>query len=373
MAVECLLSGAVIEVIDRQRGDLDLVPAENATYALSREVHSTMGKVILRGGLGCFRRGISTTIGPTHFSMNFKTISLALLAFICATRLPAAGALYTVRLAGDRSFELVAEPNAIHQLSFSPLGEIGTKIMAGPGKRKLVAADYEPAFVKIRTQDPVAAAQEILRQISQQTGLMLRVHLNSSLAQIAPVTVVQAISDTAVITLILTPVSNDVFLVTCAYVLDERPSDSVDGTPASIVQMDKTAATLRAMEGDSQATHLPERVVMKDLKAEAFFRGTMMRFDAVDAEGKTFETVALMLRKGSDYTVGFYRNEDGILALLDRPLELLGTKSPYLTNLPEHTSIRTDRFRMALRANKPTGTGGYYLALELGHPVKIEF
>lgn len=308
--------------------------------------------------------------------MNSKTVFLLLL-LAGATPLPADDALYTVRFQPGRSFEFVADAGTIHQLSLYPLSEVGAKIMKRPGGRKIVAAGCEAAFLKIRAKQPASAAQELLRQISRQTGLQLKSVIDGGLQQIAPAAMVQAVSDIAVLTLILTPTANDVFLVTCAYEVDERPEGSIDGTPEAVTRMEKMVAAVRAMNGDSKATSLPARAVLKNLNPEEYFRGMMTGFSAMDAEGKRFDVAALILRKGSDYTVAFYRDDDGLLTMLGQPIELHGTRTPYLVKLPAEPSSSAGSSLpgspLCLRVDKLEGSGGYDLLLEAARPVKKEF
>lgn len=304
--------------------------------------------------------------------MNLRTALLFLFLLAGTPLLQAIAPLYNVKITPTKTFEFVAEPNTSDQLSFYPL----TDFMRKPGGgRKVVAANYVTSLPAIRTETPAVAAQEILNQIGQQTGLMLRKYLNSTLTRVAPGALVQAVSDTAVITLVLTPKEKDLFWVACAYVIEERPEGSIDGTPAAIAQMEET---MRLMTADSTVTSLPEKVVLKDIKLGDYFRGSL-GFSLPDSSGQFLPVVVLMLKKGNDYTVGFYRNEDGLLTILDQPVALSGTRPPFLTNLPDQAASpdnvppRASQSRTGLRANKFEGAGGYYIAFENGHVVKNEF
>lgn len=308
--------------------------------------------------------------------MRPKPELLLLLCLVAvAHRLPAADALYSVKIAASPSFEVVTATNVFGQLSMYPFSEMMAKGMQKPGGRKVIAADYAAGFVCIRTKEPSVAVQDIANQITRQTGLMLRKHVNSSLAVIAPTTILQAFSDTAVITLVLTPKEPDVYLVSCSYLIEERPKGSIDGTPAAITQMEET---MRLLSADSTATTLPARIALKDVQPGEYFRGAQ-QFQQPGANGQFIPLVVLMLKNGNDYTVAFYRNEDGQLSMLDQPVVLSGTRSPFVTNLPTEpplpadTPLRPDQIRLGLRANNISGTGGYYLSFENSRVFKKVF
>ena len=302
-----------------------------------------------------------------------------LLLLICllaaAPLLRAEGALYSVKIAAAPSFEVVAAPNIYGQLSMFPFSEMMAKGMQKPGGRKVIAADYAAGFVCIRTKEPSVAVQDIANQITRQTGLMLKKHVNSALAVIAPTTILQAFSDTAVITLVLTPKEPDVYLVSCSYLIEERPEGSNDGTPAALAQMEET---MRLLSADSTATTLPSRIALKDVQLGEYFRGAQ-QFQQPEANGQFFPAVILMLKKGNDYTVAWYRNENGLLIMLDQPVALSATHSPFITNLPDAASapagtpVRPEQIRLGLRANRIDGPGGYYLSFENGRMSKKEF
>lgn len=187
--------------------------------------------------------------------MRLKAGLLLLLCALAGTaRLGADGPLFTVKIASSSHLEVVAAPNISGVLSMYPFSEMMAKGMKPRGARKVLAADYAVDFVRIRTKDPSLAAQDISHQIFQQTGLILRKHINSSLAQIAPVIFLQTFSDMAVINLLLTPTKEqDVYQVSCSYLIEERPEGSVDGTPAALEEVARQMKEIQEMMARQKA------------------------------------------------------------------------------------------------------------------------
>jgi hypothetical protein len=228
---------------------------------------------------------------------------------------------------------------------------------------KAVAADSQTG-IKIKTKDPGSAIQGIGRQIAQQTGLALRSTINSSLGEIAPTVVLQACSETAVITLVLVP-KDDSFILTCSYVIDERPAGSIDGTAASIAQMKEVERMLTA---DSIATTLPVKFTAKELKPGDYFRG-MQAYSVTTPDGKQPTSLAfLMLKKDEDYTVGLYQNLDGTWTLIDQPVALKSTHTPHM-----YGTAKGKENLSSIRAVNVDGKGGVDLFVADGHIVKKEF
>lgn len=301
--------------------------------------------------------------------MRTKLLLLCLCLHCVALLAQANEPLYRVTLKATPAFEIVG--NA--QLSFYPFSEqMGAMIRKGK-VRRLVA--HDAATVTLRSERPQEVLSQVFRQIGEQTGLKLGSASNSSTPPTAPVYFRQGVSDTAVITLLLVPAENGLFHLTCHYILDERPAGSNDGTPEAIAEMQET---LRLLSADSTASTLPAKANLQNIKPGEYFRSPMLT-NAPDGSGGFFPIAVLMLKKGGDYVVGFYRNENNNLTLMDQPVALTGTTSPFVTNLPADpslpagTPLRTDQMSMGLRANKAGGTGGYYLSLENGRVVKREF
>lgn len=291
--------------------------------------------------------------------MNSKIFFLAL--FLSGALLaPAAAPLYRTKITSTKTFEVMAGTG----LNFYPFSEQMGGTMNGKSRRRIIAADYE-AGVVIKTKEPAAAIQQVLGQISKQTGLMLTTHFNSNLEQIAPATLLQAFSDTSVITLLLTPKGEDVFALACAYAIDERPEGSIDGTPAAIAQMEEAA---RRMTADSVATSLPEKIAANDLKPGDYFRGAQ-KLSLSDPTGKMQTPVmALLLKKSDNYTVGIYRNVEGTWIIIDQPVALSGTGSPH----PRVKSEASETLA-SIRALKIDGTGGVDLYVSNGHLLQQPF
>jgi hypothetical protein len=305
--------------------------------------------------------------------MNLKTGLLAFVSLVGAALSSAADPLYTVLLAPGRHFELVGAPPAGVQLSFYPLSEMMAQGSKAPHARKVVASDYLPAFATIRTDNPSLALQSLFNQIALQTGLMLRKHINTSLPAMAPATMMQAYSETAVITLLLVPKEPGLYLASGAYVIEERPEGSIDGTPEAIAQ---TKEQLRLLTADSTAPVLPASVVLAEIRPGDYFRGAQL-FQLPDDKGGFYPAAVLILKRGTDYSLASYRNDDGQLTRLGEPVAWSGTKPPYVSassgqspgspgNPPRLTQVRT-----GFRAENPDGKGGVDIsfAAGAGHPI----
>lgn len=287
--------------------------------------------------------------------MKFKTAFASL--FLLAAAIARADApLYQVKLTSTKTFEVPAGAG----IDLYPLSERMGAGMRQASARKIVAADYATGTV-LKTKQPASAIQEVLSQITRQTGLKLTATFNTALEQIAPNTLVQAFSETAVITLVLTPKGGDEFALTCIYTIDERPGGSIDGTPAAIAQMEET---LRRRTADSAATSLPGRFATAELKSEDYFRGTQgWTLSNPSGENQT-PVMFLLLKKGDEYTLGVYQAANSVWTMIDQPVVLNGFGPPYCYGRDK---------RMSLRSPKTNGPGGFDLFLENGHLLKKEF
>jgi hypothetical protein len=286
-----------------------------------------------------------------------KLVRLLLFFGLIAAVVRAEAPLYTVKFTSTSTFEVSGSTGSA-SLNFYP------ETKATKGKRNIVGAGYLTG-IEIKTKDPARAAQAILRQICEQTGLMAGYHMKSSLAELEPIVLLQGFSETSTITLLLTPKQVNVFTVTCAYVIDQRPDGSIDGTPAGIAQMNEQ---LRALTADSIATTLPQKFPTAGLKAENFFRGRQ-EMTITDPTGKQSQKVSfLLLKKDRDYTVGIYRESEGTWTIIDQPITLRGTGSPHINGRGNGkdliSSIR------AINADGKTGTDLYVVD---GRIIKKEF
>jgi len=261
-----------------------------------------------------------------------------------------------VKLTSTKTFEVLAGA----EIDFYPLSERMGAGMRQASTRKIVAADYATGTV-LKTKQPASAIREVLSQISRQTGLKLTATFNTALEEIAPNALVQAFSETAVITLVLTPKGGDEFALTCVYAIDERPIGSIDGTPAAIAQMQET---LRRMNADSAATSLPAKFATAELKSADYFRGAQgWTLSNPNGENQT-PVMFLLLKKGDEYTLGVYRETNAVWSMIDQPVVLNGFGAPYCHG--------RDKL-MSLRSAKIDGHSGFDFFLENGRLLKKEF
>lgn len=274
---------------------------------------------------------------------------------------PAAGPPYAIQLKSSSSFSVIGSASTI---TISPVSEMQRRVMNSPA-RKVVAAGYDVG-VRIKTTNANGAAQAILAQIAEATGLHLHYSVSSSLAEIKPVVLLQGFSDTAVITIVLAPASvPDEFTVACAYTLDARPTGSNDGTPAGAAELAaERAEFLRVMEGDSVADTLPASVPDAEIRNLAFthrfFRPSQVSFER---NGTAVPLVVLMVKRQDAYTVGFYERTGPNWTLLGKPVALTGTKAPYYTNAPGTNDV-------GLRANHLSSPGAVWVYVRDGHVVR---
>lgn len=228
--------------------------------------------------------------------------------------------------------------------------------------RDVVAAGYDSG-VRIVAHKPVVAAEGVLAQIADRTGLQLHYSIDSRLEAMQPAVMVQGFSDTAVVTVVLTPASGDEFTVSCAYVIDARTKGAIDGTPAAIDQMQREKVELkRLMNDDSIADVLPDTIGADQIEDRSFgrrfFKGLARTYDV--RNGSPVPIAILMLKRKDVYTIGYYEKSADHWALIDQPVVVSGTKPPYFTNLPNQN-------RGAVRGNKLDQSGSVFVYLENGH------
>lgn len=178
---------------------------------------------------------------------------LAVFCFLATLSAWADEPIYRITLRSTPSFTL---PTGDYNLSLFPLSERASKALNQNKTRKLLAADSKTGIL-IKTSRPIVALQGIQRQLAEQSGLVLGKVMNSSLDEIAPVTLLPGFSDTSVINLLLTPKDTDTYILTISYIIYERPEGSIDGTPAAIEQMNAQAKEMKAMAEQMKAAKKP--------------------------------------------------------------------------------------------------------------------
>jgi hypothetical protein len=285
--------------------------------------------------------------------MKFKVV-FVFLCILAAEIARAEGPLYSVKLTSTETFEVAAGTGISIYADSEQFG------IRKASERKIVAAGYVTGIV-IKTKVPASAIQDVNFQIARQTGLKLLATVNAGLEQIAPTTLLLAFSETAVITLVLTPKGGDEFSLTCSYVIDERPAGSIDGTPAAIAQLEER---LRRMVADSTATSLPTKIAASELKPDDYFRGAQ-EWTLSSPTGDTPTPVKfLLLKRGDEYTLGVYREANAVWSMIDQPVVLHGFGPP--------GCYGRDKL-MFLRSPKTGGHGGFDFFLENDHLLKKEF
>lgn len=175
----------------------------------------------------------------------------------------------------------------------------------------------------------------------------------------------QAFSETSVITLLLTTKDESVYLLSMAYVIDKRLEGSIDGTPAGITQIKES---IRRIDADSVATSLPAKIALRDLKMEDYFH-SMQQISLSDPTGEKHSTVmVLMLKKQDDYTLGIYQTTGGVSTMLDGPISLPGTKPPVFRGSGDQKA-----FIRFIRVPNLDGSGGVDFFVSEGHVTKQAF
>jgi hypothetical protein len=310
------------------------------------------------------------SVRPASFTLGIFSMKTIRLFAILACTLAVAGAAasgppYTVELKAGRTFDVVTGPGLGSRLSFFARSMSATRPNNAPAGRNTVSNGYQ-YNIRIRSKEPATAVQEIFAQISQQTGLMFTRYLDGGLpAAIAPAVLMQGYSETSVFNLFLLPKANDEYLLVCSYVIDERPAGSIDGTPEAVVRMEEA---MRYMTADSIATVLPASFTLISLKQTDYFRG-LQSYTLTDPTGtKTTPVAVLLLKKGPDYTVGFYTEAKGTWSLLDQPAALDGMNPPHLMG----RSVG-NRPVNSIHAVKQDDSGGIDLFIEDGQVIPRPF
>lgn len=86
--------------------------------------------------------------------------------------------------------------------------------------RKIAAASYSTGTI-VRTSDPKMAIQEILRQISEQSGLILGSFRDSRISSISPTVLLLAAGEKSVWNLLLTPKDDYTYVFSLTCLIDE--------------------------------------------------------------------------------------------------------------------------------------------------------
>lgn len=282
----------------------------------------------------------------------FLTIYLALIVLVHADE-----PIYSVKLKPAPNFTL---PSGAGMLSFHPLSTGASQVFNGHIKRKIKGAGYVTG-IEIQTKEPRIALQEILLQICEQTGLQLGKIADSSLAKLSPITLLQGFSETAVVNLLLTPSEGDASILSCSYVVYERPENSIDGTPAAIAQME---AMRQQMNADSVAQTLPSEFTKNAIKLSDYCRGGLSA-EITDRQGKNpLEVLTLHLKTGNHYILGVYQEKAGAWHMIEEPLDLSGFGPAGIYEINGISS---------LRCRKSGGGSGFDIFIEDGHLIKSNY
>ena len=118
----------------------------------------------------------------------------------------------------DHKFVSFTEPK---KYSIYPLSERAMPMMQTSTERKIVAADYITG-VKIKTENPDAAAQMILGQISDATKMKLAPFWNSRLKEAKPSTILSGIGKNSIWSIFISPAVDGDYVVTISYVIEEE-------------------------------------------------------------------------------------------------------------------------------------------------------
>jgi hypothetical protein len=295
--------------------------------------------------------------------MRFNPLLISIF-LVGAISVRAIDPLYTIQLKSDEKFDLVVDRTSINRIDFFPSNTAAAQKSGQPDARKVIASGYQSG-VRIKTQKPDLAVQGIIRQIGQQTGLMLATRIDSTVAaRTAPAVLQLSYSETSVINLLLVPKDDGTFVLTCDYVIYSRPEGSIDGTPAATANMEEQ---MRRLDADSVAIALPEKIRADELKLEDYYRPAS-QIGISDQDNHTVLVMALMLKKGSDYSIAFYQSDGTTWARIDQPMQLLGTHPPGYSGL-----TILGHLHLSVRAKKLNGVGGYDVSLQNGRLIKQEF
>lgn len=149
-----------------------------------------------------------------------KTFLLIVSLFAGAHTCLAESALHSISLKGSASFEIVAGG----AIKIYPLSERARPMIQKSHNRSINAADYD-CGTKIKTAQPKMAVQEIMRQISDQTGLPLGNFTNSRLVEAEPTVILMAAGENSVWHVVLTSKGADVYALTLSYLIDDKKKD----------------------------------------------------------------------------------------------------------------------------------------------------
>lgn len=266
-------------------------------------------------------------------------------------------AIYSIQLTTTPHLTIQSE---YKKLSLSPLSENASKALNRTKTRKIIAADYASEIL-IKTTEPNMALQDILGQITEQTGLMLSAVMNTTLDKIAPVATLQGLSDTSVINLLLTPKEPDLYILTCSYAIFTRSEGSIDGTPAAITQMN---AMRQKMNADSVAPELPKAFRKDGFKFDDYYRGGLGAA-ITDPMGKNpVGLITLHLKAGDKYTLGVYLERSGVWSMIDEPINLMGFGP---------AGVYGKNGLLSLRCRKLGGGSGLDIFIENGHLIKVPY
>jgi hypothetical protein len=145
-----------------------------------------------------------------------KFTLLLVVVFACGCSAFAQAPIITVTLKNGDAFSVTSSP----RLDIYGLSERAKPIVQSSRNRKIEAAAYATGPV-IRTLDPPRAIQEILVQLSEQSGHNLASFQNSKMGTIAPAFLLLAVGEKSVWNLFLTPNGEDTFVLSVTCLIDE--------------------------------------------------------------------------------------------------------------------------------------------------------
>lgn len=143
-----------------------------------------------------------------------KIRTLCLFLTLACTAL-AQDALYKLKFEDAKCVTFSAE----RDFSIYPLSERAKPIVQANTKRVIIAADYLVG-IKIKTDDPANAAQEILGQIAKGIGQEIGPLWNSALRKAEPASLLTGVGKTSTWSIFITPVGGRDYLATVSYVIE---------------------------------------------------------------------------------------------------------------------------------------------------------
>lgn len=105
-----------------------------------------------------------------------------------------------------------------------PLSERAKPMVESNLQRHVKAADYASGII-VKTDKPEQAAQEILHQISTQTGEKIGPFQNSVLKKAAPTAILMGASKTSVWQVVLSPAQKGDYVLTISYLIKASLKD----------------------------------------------------------------------------------------------------------------------------------------------------